>query len=87
MAQESYGQWRRQGQPGGVAAQRELFEAMLDLNNKAEPQAFVDSLQDVATRHGFRLGDQFAGAAQSAFGHSQDAGTGDLPGATTQHRS
>jgi hypothetical protein len=87
MAQESYGQWRQQGQPGGMAAQRELFEAMLDLNNKAEPQAFVESLQDVATRHGFSLGDRFTNAAQSAFDRSQDAGTCDLPGATTQRRS
>jgi len=87
VAQESYGAWRQQGQPGGLAAQRELFEAMLDPNTKASPEALVSNLESLASRHGFQLDSNIAATARLAFARSQDSGAGDVPGPSSQRRS
>ncbi|MCC7362688.1 MAG: hypothetical protein IT317_24620 [Anaerolineales bacterium] len=87
VAQESYGAWRQQGQPGGLAAQRELFEAMLDPNTKASPEALVSNLESLASRHGFQLDGNIAATARLAFARSQDSGAGDVPSPSSQRRS
>ncbi len=87
VAQESYGAWRQQGQPGGLAAQRELFEAMLDPNTKTSPEALVSNLESLASRHGFQLNGNIAAAARLAFARSQDSGAGEIPGPSSQRRS
>jgi hypothetical protein len=87
LANESYGAWRQQGQPGGMAAQRDLFEAMLDPNTKADPQALVSHLETLASRHGFRLAGQIASTARDAFARSQDIAGSDTHGPATPRRS
>src|SRR5579859_2956739 len=86
LAKDSYGEWDRQGQPGGVKAQRELFETMLDINNKSDPKALLTDLESVATRHGFRLSGQIADTARVAFEGSQDTGAGH-PGTKSEGRN
>lgn len=87
LANQSYGAWRQQGQPGGLAAQRELFETMLDPNTKATPEAFVSNLQQLAQRHDFHLAGQIAATAQAAFARGQDSGAGLGPDLSSQRRS
>ncbi|MEP7357778.1 MAG: hypothetical protein ABI847_11095 [Anaerolineales bacterium] len=87
LASESYGAWRQQGQPGGLTAQRDLFEAMLDPNSKSNPEALVTNLESLATRHGFHLANQIAGTAREAFARSQDIGAGETPSSSTLRRS
>jgi hypothetical protein len=87
LANESYGAWRAQGQPGGMAAQRDLFEAMLDPNTKADPQTLVSHLETLAARHGFRLAGQIAGTARDAFRRSQDIAGSDSYSSRTTRRS
>ncbi|MCC6192521.1 MAG: hypothetical protein IT318_26130 [Anaerolineales bacterium] len=87
LANESYGAWRQQGQPGGMAAQRDLFEAMLDPNTKADPQTLVSQLETLASRHGFRLAGQIASTARDAFARSQDIAGSDTHSPSTPRRS
>jgi hypothetical protein len=87
LANESYGAWRSQGQPGGVAAQRDLFEAMLDPNTKADPQTLVSHLETLAARHGFRLAGQIASTARDAFARSQDIAGSDTHSSATPRRN
>jgi hypothetical protein len=87
VVQQSYGAWRQQGQPGGLAAQRELFEAMLDPNTKASPEALVSNLESLASRHGFQLAGNLASTTRMAFAHSQDSGAGEIPDPSSQRRS
>ncbi|MCC7362056.1 MAG: hypothetical protein IT317_21405 [Anaerolineales bacterium] len=87
LANESYGAWRGQGQPGGMAAQRDLFEAMLDPNTKADPQTLVSHLESLATRHGFRLAGEIASTARDAFARSQDIAGSDATSPSTTRRS
>ncbi len=87
LANESYGAWRQQGQPGGMATQRDLFEAMLDPNTKADPQTLVSQLETLASRHGFRLAGQIASTARDAFARSQDIAGSDTHSPSTPRRS
>ncbi|MCC6191683.1 MAG: hypothetical protein IT318_21860 [Anaerolineales bacterium] len=87
LANESYGAWRGQGQPGGMAAQRDLFEAMLDPNTKADPETLVGHLETLASRHGFRLAGQIASTARDAFARSQDIAGSDTTSPSTTRRS
>ncbi len=87
LANESYGAWQQQGQPGGLAAQRELFEAMLDPNTKGNPEVLVGELEQLAQRHGFRLAGQMAATAREAFARSQDSGAGRRTGPLSQRSS
>ncbi len=80
LAHGSYGAWRNQGEPGGLDAQRELFEAHLDDANKNSPGTFIGAFQAVAEKHGFRLDDGFPEEAQAAFARSRDTGLGPRPG-------
>ncbi|MCC6190634.1 MAG: hypothetical protein IT318_16515 [Anaerolineales bacterium] len=87
LANESYGAWRQQGQPGGMAAQRDLFEAMLDPNSKTDPETLVSNLESLASRHSFHLATHIASTAREAFTHSQDIGAGEAPGPSTPRRN
>jgi hypothetical protein len=80
VARASYGAWHAQGEPGGLAAQRELFEAYLDQGNKASPSEFIGAFQALAEQHHFSLDDGFVNAAQDAFNRSRDTGLGPRPG-------
>lgn len=76
--QQSYGQWVTQGRAGGLTAQRELFDTVMDEQNKSSPEAFVEAYQALASKHQFQLGDEFASSVRQVYEKSREIGLGDL---------
>jgi hypothetical protein len=72
ITRASYGAWRAQGEPGGPAVQREVFETIMDPENKRSPATFIGAFQWLAEQRAFQLDPSFASAVQTAFERGQD---------------
>lgn len=81
--QQSYGQWVTQGRTGGLTAQREMFDTVMDEQNKTSPEAFVEAYQALASKHQFQLGDEFASSVRQVYEKSREIGLGGLPSEDT----
>lgn len=66
VVEASYGQWLAT-RPGGIEAQREIFDTLANSDNKIGPGVFIGSMQSLAAERGFQLAPGFEEAALRAF--------------------